>query len=400
MSSKGGPSTTTDGLVLSLDAANIKSFPGRPTTNYAPSSFGDWGTEGTSERIATGRTYKGQPTYNCRTQVGAVWIGIYNSISGLRTAAGSGGTVTMSCFIRNNNSSSYNCTAYIGHDFTSTRTIAANSGWQRIQWTVNQSSMNNDYVEFRPYTNNASIYLEMTMPQVEVNIGSATRFGSGTRSTTDAWRDRSGNNNHGDILNGVDTADDDTAQESLDFDGTNDYIDLGTQLNDLTVFTVEGVFKTDLTSSDTFQVLFGAGPLNTSNYTNISIGNLTGSYPDESFHVILKANTLQFYIRNGANFYFDQKYHHFVVNTEANKNAVYIDGVQQSLTYAHGSSTVDWGGINSLGASNQCAIGRRSYNGGDGYFNGKIPFIRVYNRSLTEKEILANYNAIKGRFDL
>jgi len=33
MSAKGGPDIVTDGLVLALDAANIKSFRGEPTTN-------------------------------------------------------------------------------------------------------------------------------------------------------------------------------------------------------------------------------------------------------------------------------------------------------------------------------------------------------------------------------
>ena len=34
------------------------------------------------------------------------------------------------------------------------------------------------------------------------------------------------------------------------------------------------------------------------------------------------------------------------------------------------------------------------------YFNGRIGSVRIYNRSLTSIEILQNYNALKGRFEL
>jgi len=379
MSSKGGPSITTDGLVLSLDAANIKSFPGKPTTNHAPSSLGDWGTEGTSERIATGRTYKGQPTYNCRTQVGAVWIGIYNSISGLRTSAGSGGTVTMSCFIRNNNSSSYNCTAYIGHDFSSTRSIAANSGWQKIQWTVNQSSMNDDYVEFRPYTNNASIYLEMTMPQVEVNIGSATRFTSGTRGTTDAWKDRSGNNNHGDILNGVDTADDDTAEESLNFDNTNDYIqlpnDLGYTSSAVSVFCW---YKINGNPAGNYHILCGGQEL------ELSI-NVSHSYIRNG----LRTTSGRFVQNDGNVSLNDGNWHFYGFTYDGSTKRTYIDGVQVGTQAITGTLTTSF----------TRTLGR--FGSSTSYFaNGKMAKYEVYSRSLSASEVLQNYNATKGRYGL
>ena len=91
MATSYSPNTATDGLVFYYDTFNtLKSYKGRPTTNYGPASFGDWGTENTAERISTGNTYKGQPTYNCRTTLGASWQGIDNTIAGLRTAAGAG----------------------------------------------------------------------------------------------------------------------------------------------------------------------------------------------------------------------------------------------------------------------------------------------------------------------
>ena len=245
MATSYSPKIITDGLVFMYDTNDGKSYKGEPTTNYGPASFGDWGTESTAERIATGNTFNGQPTYNCRTVVGQSYRGIEKTISGLRTAAGSSGTVTMSCMVRNNNATAYNMFAYIGHDFGSARSIAANSDWQKVQWTVNQSSMNNDYVEFRPYTNNANIYLEMTMPMVEVNKGHATQFVNGTRSATQGLIDRTGNTTI-DISN---ASFDSNAQ--MTFDGTDDDIDVGTGTSTSYQRTIEMVFKTNSLTSYT-----------------------------------------------------------------------------------------------------------------------------------------------------
>jgi hypothetical protein len=47
-------------------------------------------------------------------------------------------------------------------------------------------------------------------------------------------------------------------------------------------------------------------------------------------------------------------------------------------------------------------VGRAFYNGGAGsrWFAGNIPFVQVYNKSLTLAEIIQNYNATKGRYGL
>ena len=427
MGANAGPDIVSDGLVLALDAADNNSFRGEPTENLVPS-----GQRTCSSNFTRRGYHVEQWFYALETNVfgraDATKISITPTGNNSQpyadwgfTAHKSGGsqvgdvyTVSFDYKVTKNTTvpslgvvyaNGYKSPTSAGAASLSNEThTPLEDGWTRFSETATITTAGNTWWRFGMSSNNNETEVYVDNFQIELN-SSRTRFVDGTRGTTVAtgggWKDISGNDNHGEILNGTSTSNDGSVLGALDFDGTNDYIDLGTQLNNLTVFTVEGVFKTDITGgADTFQVIFGAGPLNTSNYTNISIGNLTGSYPDESFHVVLKAHTLQFYVRNGANFYFDQKYHHFVVNTEANKNAVYIDGVEQSLTYSQGSSAIDWGGINSLGASNVCAIGRRSYNGGNGYFNGNIPFIRVYNRSLTEKEILANYNSLKSRFGL
>jgi len=354
-----------------FDTGNKKSYPGEPTTNYGPASFGDWATEGTAERLALGNSYEGQPTYNCRTEVGASYKGLYKTVSGLRTAAGSSGTVTVSCMVRNNNSTSYNMFAYIGHDFTSTRNIAANSDWQKVQWTVNQSSMNNDYVEFRPYTNNASIYLEMTMPMVEVNKGHATQFVDGTRSATQGLIDRTGNTTI-DLSN---VSFDSNAQ--MTFDGTDDYIDLGNLGLGAGAFTVSAVIYPTLAS--TYHVFFRKGDSSTSNDNmDWSMG-----YDYNQFHVRTQNASVSINEYAGANFV--NNYGHVALTYDGSTIRMYLNGSEVSnktVTLANNYSNY--------------SIGRGINN----YANLTVKALAVYNKTLTAAEILQNYNATKSRFGL
>jgi len=185
MASKLGPRIVTDNLVFALDCADTKSYAGDARINYAAAigygDLGNWATEGTAEKISAGYNFQGQPVYMCNTQVNASYLATYRIITGLRAAA-SGGSVTVSIWVKNPNPTSYSCYAYIGHDFSSQRVLDADSDWQRIQWTVSASSMNDDYIEFRPYTNTAGVYIHMTMPQVEVGTYAA-QYTSGVRST-------------------------------------------------------------------------------------------------------------------------------------------------------------------------------------------------------------------------
>ena len=378
MSSHCNPNIVEDGLVFLYDVDDIQSYKGEPTINYGPASFGDWGTESTAERIATGNTFNGQPTYNCRTVVGQSYRGIEKTISGLRTAAGSSGTVTMSCMVRNNNSTSYNMFAFIGHDFTSTRNIAANSDWQKVQWTVNQSSMNNDYVEFRPYTNNASIYLEMTMPMVEVNKGHATQFVDGTRSATQGLIDRTGNSTI-DLSN---VSFDSNAQ--MTFDGTDDYIsaasfDMGTP----TEITVECVirFNGSLDSADRKVMHY-----NKSGGTNAVFQLRKG---DSNSRLYYQAhNGSQWYTMTDTDAIESDTWAHFIITHSGTSAIMYKNGVQ-SATATMGN--LEWTNANDL------LIGYRTNSE---YWKGDIAIMKIYNKALTSTEILQNYNAIKSRFSL
>ena len=382
MATSYSPNTATDGLVFYYDTFNtLKSYKGRPTTNYGPASFGDWGTENTAERISTGNTYKGQPTYNCRTTLGASWQGIDNTIAGLRTAAGASGTVTMSCMVRNNNPTAYPMYAYIGHDFSSTRTIAANSGWQKVQWTVNQSSMNNDYVEFRPYTNNASIYLEMTMPMVEVNVTYASQFVEGTRSATEGLVDLMGNS----TIDLTNVSFDSNAQ--MTFDGSDDRAILGTVplAAGASTYTIEAVFKADSTKTQVIWEQNSSEVVQHQRACMILLSNGYGGFNGQAndYHSAIPYSTGVWY--------------HWIItidkNASTNPIKIYVNGD----LYAQGNSS---SGASNLNVGTHGAAVGYKLNSNNEYFDGNIKLVKVYNRVLTASEAKSNFNAIKGRYGL
>jgi hypothetical protein len=184
------------------------------------------------------------------------------------------------------------------------------------------------------------------------------------------WNDLSGNNNNGTLVNGVEFI---SYQNGgiLDFDGSDDYADLGnpTVLRNLTAGSIEAVYYRDA-STGTYQMIF------------------TDAASD--FEITYSGNVLQFYIGNSG-----ISYTHAVTGQwfyvagiwAAGSKKLYLNGVE----VASGTNT----GINTGN--------RDRYVGGRGTsfpFNGKIPIVRAYNRALSAAEITQNYNATKTRFSL
>lgn len=383
-----GPNTVNDGLVFGYDTAygiadndtNTRFYKGKPTTNMASIDLADWGIESGAARNATGNYYKGQPTYNCRSAVGSSWLAIDETISGLRTAAGSSGTITMSLWVRNNFDAQFNCSAYMGHDFSSSRTIAAHADWQRIQWTVNQSSMNSDYVEFRPHTNNANIYLECTMPQVEVNVGTATPWVDGERSNTESIIDLTRTTNI-DVSN---LSFDSTGQPT--FDGTDDSLTIpGSTYTTSNVKTIEIVFKMNGSYSNFSPLAVYANGSSSTNRIWLGL-------QDSKFQMHGWGTTDP---RGTTTISADEWYVcTFSYNKSTQAMKVYTNGVLESNT------TNTQGGVTASSSMNWYLATVPGGWQGVTYSDTSIASFKVYNRILSDDEVAQNFNAYKNRFNI
>lgn len=177
--------------------------------------------------------------------------------------------------------------------------------------------------------------------------------------------------------------------KALDFDGTNDYVDLGsskTYISSTAPFSTSFWFNAE-SSPNTYSVILG---LKTDLTNQLQIGYSSDSNFD--FHVIFSgqgAGSGVFSNLPSAN-----EWHHGIITFDGvdyqatGSYKIYIDGVSQSLTSASSSG----------GATNANAIGWRIGGVSTNYFKGKIDDVRIYDRVLSSTEVAALYNETSAKF--
>ena len=278
-----------------------------------------------------------------------------------------GDEVTLSFWARSSMVRGWSWSAYFGGGFQgASGSINSTEEWQRFEYTWIASNTFGFYIYFWPGNPNVlPYYVDLADIQAEVNKGHATTFTLTERTATDSLIDITGNN----TIDLTNVSFDSDAQ--MTFDGTDDYASLGnpTVLRNLTSGTIETVYRRDA-STGTYQMIF------------------TDAGSD--LEITYSGNTLQFYIGNSGLSYTHAvtgQYFHVVGTWGSGTKKLYINGVE----VASGTNTgIDTGN-------------RDRYVGGRGTsfpFNGKIPMVKVLTRALTASEIKANFNAIKGRFNI
>lgn len=192
--------------------------------------------------------------------------------------------------------------------------------------------------------------------------------GSGT-----TWYDLSGNGINGTLVNGPTYNSSNLG--SLVFDGVNDYVNLGnnsiTQFphNSPWTFTFTGQIVTQNTSFPGFMV--------------------KGSSPS--------SGVLVFYT-SGGNLYTKHNNSQPGVSVSTADPFVYSwthNGSGPTRIYINGSYRSAGPTMVSTDTTNSLLLGS-----GDAFGNVKIFNVLKYNRQLSDKEVLQNYNALKGRFGL
>jgi hypothetical protein len=408
MSAHGGPNVVEDGLVLSLDAANIKSFRGEPTTNvfthYGTPGEGSEGNvnvtfsiqgTGTFIRLGYNQVYGGytiKPSdvvyrYNLGTS-GCHYHG--NSVA---IPAGSYATFSFDYYVSPEttieNGFLANFENYGGGAFGGGISANGVKGvWQSVSFTAGPASSNGTLAMFlypggcSPSRFGDTGYILYKNPQVEFKTYK-TPFVQGTRGTTVAtgggWADRSGNSNHGELVNGPTYSSDGLG--GLVFDGTNDYI------NGPSISTT---FTSNLTAETWIKVT--ASPSDW-----VRIVGTGGNGGNRTFGLWYDVNRRLLWQRYGATdpsiyptspILSLNTWHHIIATTSGTTHVLYLDGVSIGTATAGGPWT----------ASNEAiTIG---FAGFHTYTTSNISNIRLYNRGLSASEVLQNYNATKGRFGL
>ena len=206
-------------------------------------------------------------------------------------------------------------------------------------------------------------------------------YGTGT-----AWKDLTGNSNNGALTNGPAYSSDNGG--SIVFDGVNDYCVTGNSnvwnlSNNLTIEC--WVY---MTSNTGFRGLFGTfnGNSGYAPYNGYSFVSPSGD-TRWSFVVAFTDNTIK-YIYSDNNYTLN-KWTHLVGTIGGGYSRFYVNGVLQT-----DNSTKSVKSPGNL----PVIIGRFYHNIDSLYFTGKISSCRIYNKALSDTEVLQNYNAMLSRF--
>jgi hypothetical protein len=205
--------------------------------------------------------------------------------------------------------------------------------------------------------------------------------GSGT-----TWTDLSGNGKDGSLVNGASFQT--TNGGSVAFDGVNDRVTLyaSNQLIGNQYATLEAWIK----SSDD-----GTGSGGYANFLGTRVGqNMSiNRYSSNNTAVFLTDFTSgNLNAPFGSINIFDQNWHHVVGVNNFGICSLYVDGTLEGTNSSKSGTNID------LNAE-VMAIGN-DINNTSRTFYGEVAIARIYNRALTQPEVLQNYNAVKSRFGL
>tara|TARA_A100001201_G_scaffold205_1_gene564 strand:+ start:216 stop:962 length:747 start_codon:yes stop_codon:yes gene_type:complete len=221
--------------------------------------------------------------------------------------------------------------------------------------------------------------------------------GSGT-----TWTDLSGKGNNGTLVNGPTFNSGNSG--SIDLDGTNDSISLGTQINsDITETDITVSFWTylDSTSGDRAFVAMSSVatgvPLIIWHDASVSVRDNTGTGDvgggTSNAIVVMVSDTnssKRFSTSNNA--LSASTWHNVSVVLDVTNNAfyTYIDGVEKAKYVSTNTSL----GLKS--SNNNFIIGGAALS----YLDGRISNFNVYTKALTAAEVKQNYNALRGRYGI
>lgn len=197
--------------------------------------------------------------------------------------------------------------------------------------------------------------------------------------------DISGKGHHGELRNGPYY--DSDGGGCLVFDGTND----GIEIED-----------TNRLNPGTFTIVAWVKSSNF-NQSGFIFEKTTNGSVNTQFSLFFNGNNVFYFrIMNSSNqdlnfttssYFTNNNWHHVVATYDGGTQRVYVNGSQAASQSCQG---LPGGGTNNTG---QAFIG--IYGNFSGYpFNGKIAKVAVYDEALNSTEVLADYNATKGRFGL
>ena len=399
------PNIVTSGLVAGYDAASLRSFRGTPTTNLLTGvSYTRSNNSSTLFTVSNNTVTMYVPEMGTRTVYTTYMYNNYAGGSGeccpnyfsYGTGISVSGSTLYTYSIVYKTASGYTHPNFMyryeynsggsylteGGVFNDSNRRYLGEGWYHAwgQFTTQATTATlHTYLFYYRYALNDVIYIAgasltqgSEIPQPQHFLNYSTTKGT-TNATGGGWVDLSGNGRHGELVNGPTFSSSNGG--SIVFDGSNDYIDLGTSFSSnfssgaLSVLTVAKI--SSVVSKNTLISFNGA-------YNFFLPGNrLTTTY--------------QLYWDSGVSWkngntssWVTNQWYHLGWTISGTTLTFYVNGI------ADGTATVS-----AFSPSSSTRIGFA--NAGE-YATGNIASVLVYNRALTATEVQQNFNATRDRF--
>jgi hypothetical protein len=218
---------------------------------------------------------------------------------------------------------------------------------------------------------------------LELDAGNLSSYpGSGT-----TWFDLSGNNLNGALTNGPTYSFSDSAS-SIVFDGTNDFINLGTSIpNSFSSLTIETIIKIGITNKkqgivSTYKSNLGWG-----------LEILDNTFSNKFNFFGFTSSGVGTGVQSSSSAVLNQTYHLTAVYTNATSMTLYVNGVN------NGSVITSYSSIQKDATAN-LQIGDDPETSQSVYYQGNVYTTKIYNRALSAAEIAQNFNFYRTRYGI
>ena len=399
------PRIVTDGLVLALDAGNVKGYDSKENRILYSEDLTQWGNtssvDTSNTQIAPNGTQTADEVYATSATVNQGLINRSSNTAGTfvqnswhtfsvhwkaGTSSGfriqlpwndGGNAGVFATFVESGGEVSVPTVGGYGNRESGGATVEKlNNGWYRFSITFRPTGVpTGSYVVWLfpsvtsggDRTTNTTSYIWGAQTEVGQSVTTYVKTEASNKIRGTTLTDRSGKGNDGTLTNGPTF--DSANGGSIVFDGSNDYVDCGNSSISTGKLTVNAWIKINTGSRNQHIVD------SSSNSWHLAILNNNRPYlwNDSTYHSAAPALTVgQWYMLTGV---------------QGTTLDIYINGVLgQSI-----SSNVNI-------SSNIINLGRWQ-NGGRQYA-GNISQVSIYNKALSASEISQNFNALRGRFGI
>jgi hypothetical protein len=211
--------------------------------------------------------------------------------------------------------------------------------------------------------------------------------------TGTTWFDRSGNNNHGQFVNTPSFNSNNMG--SISFDGVDDTIDLGSPGSLLLSAITINIFVsfTSITPTSGAMAIIGRFGNSGTSFAHNYFFNLTSQRLNFGFNQSGTSNYPVTYLDFTPNL--NQIYNFTITYSPALSKSIYTNGVLNTSYYFDSITNQ----IMALNTGTKLSIAS-DYIENTFYSNCKIYQTSIYNRVLSQTEVLHNFNATKSRYGL